>query len=848
MAFIPRLQNGEPTTDNKWYISTQSGGYNPCIEVSGGSVLPNCFTGDTKIVTKAGVKRLIDLVNQIVEIPTMDGEWHEATIRHFGRQQIWKVVLSNGTVYKCTKNHRWLIFNSNGNRSTYEFVDTIDLKHGMIIHNYNNLDEVSVMLVIPTHAINDVYCAVEPITHTMTLGNGELTGNCVGYAWGRYSEIANKSASKLPQSDAYRWLDDAKANGLATGKTPKLGAVIVWESSTKPQWGHVAIVEKLNADGSIEVSESYWGGRRYHSGTVYPPYNTDMKFLGFIYNSDVSTKNLADDFIKTAKSHVGDTIDWTAEKTGIQKNQGWSTAFIMAVAQSVGGLIGNVFYKSYSASTLVKESLKRNYGTYERGYYWGNHASPKVGDIIFFRLKNISEYNNISDEYYADKTGILVDIVDDTLYVVEGQSSQGNNSVVAIRTYNISSTRTILGYYHPDWSLVNASVDNTVIPTFDTTPFDRNDAKIREVGYVRNNSISLLSSDIRLSMINASDIGNMLSKYTNIYSGMTFDDLPNNASIVGEFLAKRNLQLPAIVGILSTIDCITQFRTNYTLYSGKFPIGICSWIDTRKDKMKSIVTDWQSNLSGQLEFMWLELNSTFSKVLDKISSITDKTKSGCKQAAEVFCKEYLELPIPKDIDSSITNIYSRITQYQESAEDNTSVVAIDGVSTMKRLSGQSVDAGTRTLIPTVLDQTGIIPNYTNYSYWYDKWLYSQRDIADIWNNKGRKSSRHIAVIDNYYLVAVKPIIGKVGDILTFILEDGTNFNALIADVKGSDADNKWGHVFGNQVDIIEWEMVGSYLSASDPETQSKLDLTGWKGKKVSSVINYGTYLDTIQYM
>jgi surface antigen len=52
--------------------------------------------------------------------------------------------------------------------------------------------------------------------------------------------------------NAWEWFGQAQAYGWATGQTPRVGAIMVtWESS----FGHVAIVDAVNADGSYTVSE-----------------------------------------------------------------------------------------------------------------------------------------------------------------------------------------------------------------------------------------------------------------------------------------------------------------------------------------------------------------------------------------------------------------------------------------------------------------------------------------------------------------------------------------------------------------------------------------------------------------
>jgi LysM repeat protein len=56
--------------------------------------------------------------------------------------------------------------------------------------------------------------------------------------------------------NAGTWLYHAKSTGYSTGKTPRLGAIMV---SSESWWGHVAIVEKINGN-SITISEMNYKG------------------------------------------------------------------------------------------------------------------------------------------------------------------------------------------------------------------------------------------------------------------------------------------------------------------------------------------------------------------------------------------------------------------------------------------------------------------------------------------------------------------------------------------------------------------------------------------------------------
>lgn len=115
--------------------------------------------------------------------------------------------------------------------------------------------------------------------------------NCVGYAYGRFNEIAGEGACKyLRPVNAENFIQNR--GNLTYGKEPKVGGCMVWKKgatlSGADGAGHVAIVEKINTDGSIVTSESGWGGpvfvtktRRKGDGNwgVSSPYT----YLGCIY-------------------------------------------------------------------------------------------------------------------------------------------------------------------------------------------------------------------------------------------------------------------------------------------------------------------------------------------------------------------------------------------------------------------------------------------------------------------------------------------------------------------------------------------------------------------------------------
>lgn len=115
--------------------------------------------------------------------------------------------------------------------------------------------------------------------------------NCVGYAYGRYHEInGDTTMHYLKPVNAEMFIDYADKS-LKIGMSPKLGACMVWQKGTpsgSDGAGHVAIVEQINADGSIVTSESGWNSTKpFWTKTRKNDGNwgqaTTYTFLGFIY-------------------------------------------------------------------------------------------------------------------------------------------------------------------------------------------------------------------------------------------------------------------------------------------------------------------------------------------------------------------------------------------------------------------------------------------------------------------------------------------------------------------------------------------------------------------------------------
>lgn len=155
--------------------------------------------------------------------------------------------------------------------------------------------------------------------------NGSVLPNCVGYAWGRWREILGKK-HKLSTANAENWYGNT-SDGYERGQTPRIGAVICWRKgqagNSSDGAGHVAIVEDVNADGSIVISNSDYSGRRFYTRTLSAPYKlgSAYTFQGFIYlptKYDSSDLIFTDNDIDTNTSSGSSASSSSASSIGLE--------------------------------------------------------------------------------------------------------------------------------------------------------------------------------------------------------------------------------------------------------------------------------------------------------------------------------------------------------------------------------------------------------------------------------------------------------------------------------------------------------------------------------------------------
>lgn len=147
----------------------------------------------------------------------------------------------------------------------------------------------------PTPMMNNPYWYSGTYNPYYTAGFG--LPNCTCYAHGRWAEIMNAYPTGLAPNhgNAETWYNDTTA--YQKGTVPKLGAIICFANGPYLGKGHVAVVEQIDADGTVHFSNSgytrkpslwnqlYFYTREGKASNNYG-YERGYNFQGFIYLPD----------------------------------------------------------------------------------------------------------------------------------------------------------------------------------------------------------------------------------------------------------------------------------------------------------------------------------------------------------------------------------------------------------------------------------------------------------------------------------------------------------------------------------------------------------------------------------
>lgn len=183
----------------------------------------NCFTADTELITKSGIKRFDSFSDgDAVEVITRQGGWKKATIKNFGKAKVHRVVLGLNTSRReiyVTANHRWLIRNGEGDYH-YTEKETMSLKAGDLIPvvrtGAKRADGVKPCSIAIQHGLvygdgtyvkDRNYCLIDLVDESQqfvsrfTTGHRQEEGSRGGVITGRHTRINSLPANwkQLPE-------------------------------------------------------------------------------------------------------------------------------------------------------------------------------------------------------------------------------------------------------------------------------------------------------------------------------------------------------------------------------------------------------------------------------------------------------------------------------------------------------------------------------------------------------------------------------------------------------------------------------------------------------------------------
>lgn len=119
-------------TAKEWLETEYNGGFY-LHDASTSTYLPYCFSGDTQIMTKIGLRRLDELNGMEVSVLNKNHDWEKAMVKCFGRQELKRLTLTRCGVEKSflvTGKHKWFVVDDSGNTAV---LDTDQLKPDMRI-------------------------------------------------------------------------------------------------------------------------------------------------------------------------------------------------------------------------------------------------------------------------------------------------------------------------------------------------------------------------------------------------------------------------------------------------------------------------------------------------------------------------------------------------------------------------------------------------------------------------------------------------------------------------------------------------------------------------------------------
>jgi len=158
--------------------------------------------------------------------------------------------------------------------------------------------------------------------------------------------------------------------------------------------------------------------------------------------------------------------------------------------------------------------------------------------------------------------------------------------------------------------------------------------RFKKENKIPSDNVNATPETIRL-IINRLKSKNVNSKQIKPYVDKVVSKIPkkNTSNLITHFFVQKGLTPEQASGIAGNLYQESRFSPSITGDNGK-SYGIAQWRDSRLHNLKQLVPNWNT-LSGQLNFIWNELNTTENKALQRI-----KQTSTPQDAASIFAKYY----------------------------------------------------------------------------------------------------------------------------------------------------------------------------------------------------------------
>lgn len=373
--------------------------------------------------------------------------------------------------------------------------------------------------------------------------------------------------------------------------------------------------------------------------------------------------NKLEEFVQKALSYLGTTgSEWQSSHPNWYWPRQWCSCFVSGVAEDVD-ILGKVFDGSGSAYVCAHSVTKYGGQVHNEKTY-----SPKRGDLVNFTWDGRGA-SAIDAASFCDHIGIVTDYKNNTVYTVEGNSGD----CVAEKQYSRDSS-VLACFCTPDWSRVGGFATSAggglaVLGNLFEDLNTRKDAILREAAYlepvyesdkgkkvIKEYKATVDVTDIKLSLVNYTELFQAFWKAgvktlggsADISGEYDYSGLEPKVRTIVKFLVDKGLNNAAACGICGNIKFESGFRTE-AVGDGGTSVGICQWHNERGAAMIRMagVTNWSNNLSGQLNYLWYELENNYSSVLTELKAV-ENTEEGAKKAADIFVRRF---EIPANVDS-----------------------------------------------------------------------------------------------------------------------------------------------------------------------------------------------------